>query len=339
MDIDLDTFLTAVYSTIDDLYHEQFAAHKPARPGAAPVVSDSEVLTLEVLGQWFGRAGERRYLRYVRREWRAYFPRTLSQSAYNRRVRDLLPTLAALGPALAGVVEAVWDRASVYEVLDCVPVPLARRCRGRRGKLFAGTARLGRGGSDRAWYYGVHLLLAVRPSGAISGWNTAPADTGERWQAEALLRWRADPELPAPTAEQLAPVLGPTHLPGGQRLGPTGRLGPIRGAGQPAPGPYLGDLGFTGARWAAPWRAAYGATLLTKTGLPAALARSFSAARQIVETVHGWLAEHLALAFPRARTPAGLWACLGAKIAAFNCAVLLNHLFGRPTFSLLGPLD
>ena len=337
MDIDLDTFLTAVYTMIDDLYQEQFAAQKPSRPGQPPTVSDSEVLTLAVLEQWFGRKGEERFLQHVRREWRAYFPRTLSQSAFNRRRRDLGPVLAALGPALAERIEAVGGETSVYEVVACVPVPLMRRCRGRRHKLFAGTAAFGRGGSDGDWYYGVHLHLAVRPSGAISGWNTAPADTGERWQLEALVRWRTDPTLPVPTADQLAPVLGPTHLAGGQRQGPTGQLGPRAGAGAPAPGPYLGDLGYTGTAWAAHWQSAYGATVLTKKGLPEALVRPFCAARQIVETVNGWLTEHVGLAFPRARTTPGLWARLGAKIAALNCAVWLNHLFPRPSFSFVGP--
>ena len=33
MDLDLDTFLTVVYCTVDTLYQAHFAATKPLRPG------------------------------------------------------------------------------------------------------------------------------------------------------------------------------------------------------------------------------------------------------------------------------------------------------------------
>lgn len=46
MDVDVDTFLTTVYVTVDDFC----AAHPaPIRPGPKPVMSDSEVLTILLL--------------------------------------------------------------------------------------------------------------------------------------------------------------------------------------------------------------------------------------------------------------------------------------------------
>ena len=46
MELDLDTFLTIVYCTIDELYQTHSAPRKPVRPGPAPELHDSEVLTL-----------------------------------------------------------------------------------------------------------------------------------------------------------------------------------------------------------------------------------------------------------------------------------------------------
>src|SRR5918912_392747 len=98
------------------------------------------------------------------------------------------------------------------------PVPLMRCCRGVRHHLFAEEAAVGRGGSDRAWYYGLSLLTVVRADGVLTGFVLGPATTEERWLAEALLRWRQDPSAPPPTAEDLAPALGPT--PRAKRAGP-----------------------------------------------------------------------------------------------------------------------
>jgi hypothetical protein len=174
-------------------------------------LSDSEVLTLLGLAQWSPRRSERRFLRYACRHWRGYFPCLLSQSAFNKRAGDLHLTVAALGPAVAERVVVHWAGVA-DEVMDGVPVPLARRGRGLRRKLFTcEQAGLGRGGSDQDWYFGVHLLAAVHPSGVITGFVVGPADTGERWLAEALFRWRRDPSAPQPTLTQLTPVLGPSH--------------------------------------------------------------------------------------------------------------------------------
>ena len=130
MALDLDTFLVTVYCVIDDLYQETFAAHKPVRPGAEPEMSDSAVLSVVGLTQWQPRRSESAFLRYVRHHWRAYFPRVLSQSAFNRRARDLLGVLCALGPVISRRLDQAVGSTPRYAVLDTVPVPLMRRCRG-----------------------------------------------------------------------------------------------------------------------------------------------------------------------------------------------------------------
>ena len=338
--LDLDTFLTAVYVTVDDLYGTEALPHRRPRPGAPPSSSDSEVLTLAVLAQCWPDNSERAFVRYVNAHWQAYFPAPLTQSAFNRRVRGLANVLAFLGPRVRRVVAAEFGP-SAFEVLDGVPVPLMRRCRGTRQRCFGAEAGVGRGGSDKAWYYGVHLVLLVDQQGFITGWVVGPAPTGERWLAEALFRWRADPAAPAPTAAPLAAVLGPSHHGPGRR-GPTG---PARGrfsAGAPTPIPCLADLGFEGVAWRRHWRDAYGTTVLTTRdyapGPTGAQPRHwFNGRRQIVETINGGLEQALHLWYPRARTFAGLLTRLAAKIAASNLGRPFNALLGRPPLAQLNP--
>lgn len=343
MELDTDTVLVAVYCIVDDLYQAHYAARKPARPGARPALSDSEVLTLQVLAQWQPRRSEQAFLRFACRHWRGYFPKLLSPSAFNRRARDLAGVLADLGPRLGRQVAARLSPQPAYAVLDTVPVALMRRCRGERHRCFADEAAIGCGGSDRDWYYGVQLLTVVEASGPITGFVLGPASTEARWLAEALLRWRRNPALPSPRAADLAPVLGPSHRRGGQRQGPTGLLAPRLGVGHLTDRPYLGDQGFTGAAWQRHWWADYGAVVLTKAAYaacPRATERRqarqwFSGLRQRIETVNGCLTAVFGLPFPRARSYWGLLTRLAAKIAAFNLMLLLNHLAGSP---LLTPL-
>ena len=344
MEIDLDTFLVTVYTVVDDLYQAQFAAQKDPR-GCQGRLSDSEVLSLTVLAQWHPSRSERAFLRFVRRYWREYFPRLTSQSAFNRRAREMSGVLLALGPAVDAALAAHLGEPAAYQVVDGVPVPLARRCRGRRQRAFGPHAAVGRGGADKDFYYGVKLLAAVRPAGTISGFGIGPANTEERWLLDALLRWRCAPEAPPPPAEQLAPILGRTHHGGGQRIGPTGPRASFLGVGAPADGCYVADWGLAGAAWQAHWRTHSGACVLTKAQCArladptdrAAVTRWLCGLRQAVETTFNTLTS-LGLAFPRARSYWGLLTRLAAKVVALNLGVYLNHLFGRPPYAVFNPI-
>jgi hypothetical protein len=340
---DVDTFLVTVYCLIDDLYRQHAGpvrAHLPGRPGE---LSDSEVLTLAVLAQWQPSGSERQFITWAAKHWRGYFPRLLSQSAFNRRARQLYGVLARLSEWIRTAIEAELSTQTAYEIMDGVPVPLMRRCRGRRHRSFGSEADFGHGGSDQELYYGVKLVAAVDVAGFVTGWVVGPASTEEHWLAEALFSWRQQPTAPAPSADRLEQVLGPSHRHGGRRYGPNG---PVRGrlsAGQPSDRPMLADLGFRGSTWRHHWRADWGASVLLKTDFaegpdrPRAV-RWFNSLRHAIETTFSCLESQLRLKFPRARTHWGLLTRLAAKISAYNLALAFNYLVGRPTYAFANPL-
>lgn len=326
MTIELDTFLTAVYVIIDDLYRTHAAPHKPSRPGPKPVVSDSEVLTLVICQHWLGYS-ERAVGRVAAAHWRRYFPRQLSQSAFNRRARDLSGVLVHLVPVVADELGAALRP---YQVLDGLPLPLARRGRGQYHRLCADEAGIGRGGSDRDGYFGCQLWLAVTDEGVITGFVLAPASCEGRWVADAFLCWRH---------ELLAERWGADDIPAAQRWykryrGPTGPSWPRAAVGPPSTTLYLADDGLAGAAWTPHWQADYDAVVLTKRalGAPAAAAaarQQHCGWRQIVETVGQTLTAVVDLAFPKAKTRWGLLTQVAAKLLAFNLGIWLNRLCGR----------
>jgi hypothetical protein len=342
--IDTDTFMVTAYTIIDDLYQERIAPHKPLRPGPKPVVCDSEVMTQMVLAQYCPQRSERWMLRYAKKHWKRYFPRMLKQSAFNVRARDLAGALCQLGPLIAEQMRRELGLDWSFEVIDGVGVPLMRRCRGDRHRLFGNEAAVGRAGADKDYIYGVKADVAVSAAGLVSGFVLGPANTEEHFLAEALFCRRLDPQAPIPTAQQLEAVLGPSHRHGGKRFGPSGPVNTL-GAGKPNPAPYVSDLGLHGKAWQAHWREHYGATVLTKEAyddLPAAERRKMSrwlcGIRQRVETSFCWLESRFGLLFPRARSYWGLLARLGAKFAAFNIAMVFNYLNDLPTYALFDPI-
>ncbi len=122
---DLDTFLVALYTITDDLYKRYYPRTGP-EVGPKPIMTDSEILTLGLCAQWL-KWPERKLLKYVKDHWHIYFPHLLSQSEYNRRFNAIADRMACLVPRIKYQLTGYCPS---YEVLDCVPIPLMKRCRG-----------------------------------------------------------------------------------------------------------------------------------------------------------------------------------------------------------------
>jgi hypothetical protein len=285
---------------------------------------------LLLLGQWLG-VSERGLLRHATTYWQPYFPRLLSQSAFNRRARDLGGACAELVRWIAAELDAAQ---TPYQIVDAVPVPLARLCRGKRHKVFAAEASIGRGGSDRHFYYGCQLLLATTADGIITGFLVGPASTEGRWLLDALLCWRLDPSGVPWTAADV-----PTRRKRTQDyVGPTGPRWWPGSAGDPSPVPYIADDGFCGAAWVAHWQTDAGAIVFTcrdyGTTTPPVVHTVHHGWRHGIETVNAVLDDVFHLAYPGAKTIWGLVTRVAAKCAAFNCGCWLNRRFDRPALAL-----
>ncbi len=73
MTLGLGTFLSVLYTIVDDFYQQHDAPLKTRRPGSPPGLSDSEVLTLAICAQWHA-SFQRAFIRYAAEHWRSCFP-------------------------------------------------------------------------------------------------------------------------------------------------------------------------------------------------------------------------------------------------------------------------
>jgi hypothetical protein len=178
MDLDLETFLTTLYVMVDDLFQQHVRSKLPGCGKPTPHLADSEVLCLGLAAQW--RSGvpwksERGFLRYAHKHLRPLFPGLTTQSAFNRRLRNLwgafLLLQEAVGQELVGQDE--------FEIFDGVPVPVARGARSFHPGWLADLARRGKSGNDR-YFYGLRLLLVLSASGVAGAWTMASGNVQER---------------------------------------------------------------------------------------------------------------------------------------------------------------
>lgn len=324
MTLDLETFLTTVYVLTDDLYKQYVRPVMAPCGGRQPKLSDSEVLCLALVSQWrigVPWASERGFVRYCLRHLRPFFPGMTSQSAFNRRLRRLWGAYILLQQALAEQLELASD----CEVMDCVPIAVARGARSFHPGHLGDIARVGKGGNDR-YFYGLHLLLVVSASGAATGWTMASGNVQDRWLAELLLSSRAGrPGLRGPLQEDGEPRLAP----------PSDWVGPVQACGRCQDKLILADLGYSGHDWQRHWQDDYQAQVLTPPDCERHAARRWhSSTRQVIETVFAALCSCLGLQAVQAHTLWGMISRIGAKLAAFNLGILINRLTGRPNLAL-----
>ncbi len=337
--LDCDTFLVGLYTITDDLYRSNFPQNTP-KPGTTPLLADSEIITLALCAQWV-KWSERQLIHYVKTYWHHYFPKVVCQPEYHKRFQKLAPRIVTLVPQVAQAMQAYClqpDPTALavaytpHVVLDCVPVPLMKRCRGEKAKLFSPqVANIGKGGSDKEWYYGVRLGLVVAPEGLITGFILAPARTSERWPAEYLFYYRHGGQ------GQLAQATDLKNR-GKKRVGPGGSIWPRGAVGNPHPGIYLTDRGFSGSWWQDHWQQEHQALVLNPLNYrgpeETALKHLHASCRQVIETVNDHLSFDLGLNRLGARSVPGLMARVAAKLLAFNLGIWLNKIFHRPTFAL-----
>ena len=175
--MDLESFTIAVYCRIDELLDELQVDpdwRRVRTRGPAPVLADSEVLTLEVVGEFLGLDQDMAIYQYFRREHPDWFPALghLHRTTFVRHAANLWV-----------VKEQVWRRLldrvrydPTLSFVDSVPMPVCRFGRAYRCARFRGQAAFGRDPGSKATFYGFRDHLRISWPGVVTALSVAPAN-------------------------------------------------------------------------------------------------------------------------------------------------------------------
>lgn len=180
--MDLSTFVTTVFCIVDDW----LKARQPLRRrGPEPTLADSEVLSIEVVGEFLGIDTDKGLYEHFRRHHAELFPalRRVHRTTFCRQAANLWAAKEGLWRHLSGQVLANPALAMV----DSFPVPACRRGRSHRCKILAGLCSYGHEEGSRSFYYGLRAHLLVRWPGVVVEASLAPANHHDLVVAEKLL--------------------------------------------------------------------------------------------------------------------------------------------------------
>ena len=182
--IDIETLLTTIYVLVDDWYQAVGKKRLAGKPGAKPIFSDSEVITLVLAMDYIPFPGETQFLGFIRANYLAMFPKLLDQSQFNRRARGLRLLIEELWRSW---IVQLGAQDETQFLLDTKPVPVAGYKRSKKHSAFAGSANYGYCESRKLKYFGYKLVTLSTLDGLPILSELVPANMDEREAAEAVL--------------------------------------------------------------------------------------------------------------------------------------------------------
>ncbi|NEQ44930.1 MAG: IS982 family transposase [Leptolyngbya sp. SIOISBB] len=184
---DIEEFIIAVFLTIEARLKGLLTLYPPRCRGFAPRLSDSEVLTLEIVGECLGHHRDSDLWRYFHTHWHAWFPGLKDRTTFIRQAANLWQYKQLLHQQLLQDMEA-WQ-SDLYRV-DGFPMPVCGFKRAPQAKTFAGLASYGSSATKLGTFYGFRGHLLINAQGLVLGLAVTAADVDERDVVGGIGRWR-----------------------------------------------------------------------------------------------------------------------------------------------------
>lgn len=262
--------------------------------GPVPRLYDSEVLSIEVAGEFLGLGTDQELYAHFRRHHAAEFPGLLRvcRTTFARQAANLWRVKQLLHQRLLRRLPAVDDPLSI---VDSFALHVCRFTRARKCRLFRGQAAFGFDAAERHHFYGFRVHLRCTCQGVCTGVALAPADVAD-----------------AAAVHDLAPG------PGSAVLGDRNYWSPAE----------AGALARErGVRLMAPFRK-------RASDPKPLLSRVMSRLRERIETVNGQLAVRFDAKRTWARDLWHLGSRLWRKVLSHTAAFLINFEHGNPPLQL-----
>jgi hypothetical protein len=296
--LDKATVLTTIFTIVDDtMKGSAVIQYTLNRPGPAPHLSDSELVTIALYQELIGEPREDHFFRLNQASLQTFFPGLNERSRYNRRKRDLWSVILAVRVSLQIVLDALQLEETA--AIDSAPVPCVGYKRAKHASEFVGSADYGVCSSKAMKYFGCKFHRVVSLTGIIMGFLLTPASRYDNQPVVELL-------------DSFAHHL--THLLGDGAYNDAALQG------------YFAQ--YRSLELLAP------AKVNQPSKRSQSAQRQLNRLRLICETVSAQLQEQLHLSKHYAKSPWGLMTRIAAKVTAHSVGMMVNLLLGRPILKL-----
>ncbi len=177
--IPLEDFIITVFCWVEDHVEILLGKRRLRQRGFAPKLADSEVIMLEMVGEFLGLDTDVGLWKYFHRHWGSWFPNRGSRTPFAQQAAPRWVVKPWLHQRLLMELGAATDP---LRLVDGCPLPVCVLTRMSRCRLFPEVADLGYGAAKKQYYYGLHGHLLMTLNGVITA-CTVTAATGDEREA------------------------------------------------------------------------------------------------------------------------------------------------------------
>ena len=181
----VEDFIITVYCLIDDELKKLLQEKKLRSRGFEPKLTDAEIITMEVVGEFLGKDTDTGVWRYFSQHWRKLFPELGSRSNFAKHCANLWQLKQSLQVVFLKGIGAQTD---ILHMSDGFPIPICHFKRAYFSQLFKGEAAYGHCASKGETYYGFKGNLVISSEGIITGMTVTSANIDERESLWEIVR-------------------------------------------------------------------------------------------------------------------------------------------------------
>ncbi len=172
-----DEFIIRVFCVIDDEFKKMMKGKALRERGRKPELFDSEVITMEVIGEALGLDCDKKIWAYFKAEWFHFFPNIPDRTNFAKQAANLHVVKRLLQQALAKSLGVLTD---LLHMIDGFPMPVCKFARAFFSRIFRGQASYGYCATKQECYYGFHGHLVISSIGVITEATMTAANVDER---------------------------------------------------------------------------------------------------------------------------------------------------------------
>jgi hypothetical protein len=173
----IEDFIIMTYIFVDKNFNEVSKNLTFRRRGEAPALTDVEVITMEIVGEYLGFGSDKRIWSYFKHHWLAYFPTLGCRSSFVRQSANLVTIKNLLQQHISGKLTQDKD----LFLFDGFPIPICHIKRYKRCKTgLRSSGGIGYCAAKDQKYFGFKGHIIITQEGVTKTMDIAAANIDER---------------------------------------------------------------------------------------------------------------------------------------------------------------
>jgi len=183
-----EDFIIIVFCLVDEIFQSVVTDGALRKRGFPPKLTDVEVFTMEVVGEFLGMDTDKGIWLYFKSHWSAWFPMLGSRTNFVKQSSNLWRVKQMIQMTLSDKLNGKTDD---LHMADGFPIPVCKFKRAYFSRVFKGEAAYGYCASKDESYYGFKGNVAINSEGVITGTTATSANIDEReslWEIMGNIR-------------------------------------------------------------------------------------------------------------------------------------------------------